>query len=45
MIWTEPTKTIVGELKKKKKLPTYGQLNVFHDHKMDEKSTDFYFLF
>ena len=31
--------------KKKKKLPTYGQLNVFHDHEMDEKSTDFHFLF
>ena len=32
--------------KKKKKLPTYGQLNDFHDHEMDEKSTDFlFFLF
>ena len=25
----------------KKKLPTYGQLNVFHGHEMNEKSTDF----
>ena len=30
--------------KKKKKLPTYGLLNVFHDHEMDEKSTDFHFV-
>ena len=31
--------------KKKKKLPTYGLLKVFHGHEMDEKSTDFHFVF
>ena len=30
--------------KKKKKLPTYGQLNVFHDHEKDEKSNGFSFF-
>ena len=28
----------------KNKMPTYGQLNVFHDHEMDEKSSVFHFL-
>ena len=40
-----PPKQYLASSKNKKKLPTYGQLNVFHDHEMDEKSTDFHCLF